>query len=253
MQNETKNPESHWFGYTHIDPKDKTGLVRGVFDSVAENYDVMNDAMSLGIHRIWKSVFVAMAAPRAGEVIIDLAGGTGDIAFRMARRTGGLSDISICDINIQMLLVGRNRAYDKGYGRDIRFACGNAEALPYPDNHADLITIAYGLRNVAQIDTALAEISRALKPGGRFFCLEFSTVKNPALSKAYDTYSFALLPRLGQVIAGDGESYQYLAESIRQFPAPDDLAGRMRNCGLSNVGWRTLSGGISAIHHGVKV
>ena len=246
------NPESQWFGYNRVNPEDKTGLVRGVFDSVAERYDVMNDAMSLGIHRVWKSVFVRRAAPQAGEVIIDLAGGTGDIAFRMHKKTTGRADITICDINAEMLMVGRNRAFDKGFGADIGFTCGNAESLPFPDNHADLITIAYGLRNVAHIDHALAEITRVLKPGGRFFCLEFSHVDNPALARAYDLYSFSILPRLGQIIADDADSYQYLAESIRQFPKREDLVKRMSEAGLVNCTAKTLSHGITAIHSGVK-
>lgn len=247
-----QNPESQWFGYRETNAQEKTGLVRDVFDSVAANYDIMNDAMSLGIHRLWKDSFVRRARPKAGEVIIDLAGGTGDIAFRMHRKTGGLAAITVCDINAQMLNVGRNRAFDKGLGPDIHFTCGNAEALPFPDNHADLITIAYGLRNVSLIDKALQEVTRVLKPGGRFYCLEFSHINNPVLAKIYDAYSFSVLPKLGDLLANDGESYQYLAESIRQFPKREELIERMKNAGLVHTQAAPLSHGITAIHSGFK-
>lgn len=246
------NKESNWFGFKNVDARDKAGMVRDVFDSVAPKYDLMNDAMSLGLHRVWKDHFVRRIRPRPGDVIIDLAGGTGDIAFRMHNKTSGLAQITVCDINNEMLSHGRDRAIDKGLGHDIQWSCGNAESLPFPDDHADIITIAYGLRNVSHIDTALAEIFRVLKPGGRFYCLEFSHVDNPVLARMYDVYSYQILPRLGATLANDRDSYQYLAESIRQFPKREELCQRMRAVGLRHVHATSLSKGITAIHKGEK-
>ena len=247
-----QNPESQWFGFQQVDPSNKTGLVRQVFDNVAVNYDVMNDAMSLGIHRLWKDSFVRMVRPRPGYTLIDLAGGTGDIAFRMHKKTSGLANITVCDINNEMLQVGRDRAMDKGLSGRLEWVTGNAESLPFPNNHADRITISFGLRNVTHIDAALAEIHRVLKPGGQFFCLEFSNVDNPVLSKIYDQYSFHILPRLGQLIANDKESYQYLVESIRQFPKREELCNRISAVGFASVTARPLSHGIAAIHCATK-
>ena len=248
-----QNPESEWFGFKQIDPSNKTGLVRQVFDNVAENYDVMNDAMSLGVHRLWKDSFVRMVRPRPGYNIIDLAGGTGDIAFRMHKKTSGLANITVCDINREMLQVGRDRAMDRGLGDELEWITGNAESLPFPDNHADRLTIAFGLRNVTRIDLALSEIFRVLKPGGQFFCLEFSNVENRILSKIYDQYSFHILPRLGGLIANDRDSYQYLVESIRQFPKREELCERITACGFQNTHARPLSHGIAAIHSATKL
>lgn len=247
-----KNPESTQFGTKDVTPEEKTTLVRGVFDSVADNYDIMNDMMSGGLHRIWKDRFVRMIRPKPRQKILDVAGGTGDIAFRMRRKAGPSAEITVFDLNQNMLSVGRDRAIDKGWINDFEWITGDAAKLPFPDNHFDIYTIAFGLRNVTHIDTALAEAYRVLKPGGRFFCLEFSHVRHPILSKAYDLYSFTALPKMGAIIAKDSESYQYLAESIRKFPKQDDLARRMEEAGFKSCSYSNLSAGIVAIHSGTK-
>ncbi len=243
--------ESQWFGYRQIDPTEKTALVKGVFESVAPSYDIMNDLMSGGIHRLWKRHFVAAVNPQAGEKVLDVAGGTGDIAFLMKARAPK-ADITLCDINEAMLRVGRDRAINRGQPNDFEFLVGNAECLPVKANSLDVYTISFGLRNVTDIDKALCEAVRVLKPGGRFFCLEFSKVDVAPLRPLYDIYSFAVLPFLGRVVARDAESYQYLAESIRQFPPQDELAKRMIAAGFENVSWKNLSGGIAAIHSSYK-
>lgn len=236
------------FGYADLSPAEKTRRVRGVFDSVARRYDLMNDLMSAGVHRLWKNAFVAEIAPRPGQACIDVAGGTGDIAFRVARHG---ADVIICDINQSMLDVGRDRSIDRGHlNRDghLSWVCAAAEALPLADSSADLYTIAFGLRNVTDIPAALAEARRVLRPGGRFHCLEFSQVRLPPLKAAYDAYSFGVLPRLGALVAGDGDSYRYLVESIRRFPDQRALCGLMAEAGLGRARYRNLSGGIAAIH-----
>ena len=247
-----KNPESTQFGTRKVTPDEKTGLVRGVFDSVADNYDVMNDLMSGGLHRLWKDRLVRMIRPRPNMDILDVAGGTGDIAFRMRRKAGPSAKITVFDLNQHMLEVGRDRAIDKGWLKDFEWVTGNAESLPFPDASFDLYTIAFGLRNVTHIDKALSEATRVLKPGGRFYCLEFSHVREPLLAKAYDAYSFTMIPRIGQLIAKDRESYQYLVESIRTFPKQEDLVRRMNAAGLKNSTFSNLSAGIVAIHSGQK-
>jgi demethylmenaquinone methyltransferase/2-methoxy-6-polyprenyl-1,4-benzoquinol methylase len=247
-----KNPERTQFGTKDVTPEEKTTLVRGVFDSVADNYDVMNDLMSGGLHRIWKDRLIRMIRPKPRMACLDVAGGTGDIAFRLRKKGGPSCYITVFDLNQNMLSVGRDRAIDKGWINDFEWITGNAEKLPFPDNHFDLYTIAFGLRNVTHIDTALAEAARVLKPGGRFFCLEFSHVKQPALAKAYDLYSFTALPKMGQIIAKDADSYQYLAESIRKFPKQEHLVQRMIDAGLKNCSFSNLSAGIVAIHSGTK-
>ncbi len=267
----TENPESRWFGEQTVDPDEKTRRVRGVFSNVAARYDLMNDLMSGGIHRLWKHRFVAMAAPRPGQRILDVAGGTGDIAFRLARamdrpsrRAGRQAPISdfqpekgpdvvICDLSEEMVRVGRDRAIDQGLASRIGVVVGNAESVPLPNRSVDAYTIAFGLRNVTRIDTALAEAHRVLKPGGRFLCLEFSQVVLPALRHAYEMYSDAVIPRLGQAIVGDRDSYTYLVESIRRFPDQQHLADRMSNAGFHNPKWVNLTGGIAAIHHGWRI
>jgi demethylmenaquinone methyltransferase / 2-methoxy-6-polyprenyl-1,4-benzoquinol methylase len=243
-----RDPESRVFGFRAVDPQEKTTLVRHVFDSVASRYDLMNDLMSGGVHRLWKDAFVADVDPRPGQVIADVAGGTGDIAFRMLRRSGGGATVHMVDLNEQMLRVGRDRAVDRAIVSGIDYTVGNAEDLPLADRSVDTYTIAFGMRNVTRIDRALAEAHRVLRPGGRFFCLEFSRVRLPALKAAYDAYSFAVLPRLGSMVAGDGESYRYLAESIRTFPDQQTFARRMEAAGLARARWTNLSGGIAAIH-----
>lgn len=252
-----QNPERQWFGEKHVTPEEKTEKVIGVFDSVASRYDLMNDLMSGGVHRIWKDRFIRMIRPRAtidGRPLhyLDVAGGTGDIAFRIRRKTGPKAKITLCDLNDNMLSVGRNRAIDKGWLNDFSWVTGNAEKLPLPDSSVDVYTIAFGLRNVTHIDTALAEAFRVLRPGGRFFCLEFSHVQPDFLAKLYDIYSYNVIPRIGKKVANDEESYQYLVESIRKFPSQGKLLRRMRDVGFVNARYTNFSAGIAAVHRGLK-
>lgn len=244
--------EENFFGFRPVDASHKEDLVKGVFNNVAENYDTMNDAMSLGVHRLWKRRFIQEAAPRSNEKMLDVAGGTGDIAF-LARKKAPDLDVTVCDINEEMLRVGQRRAIDRGHMNEIGFVTGNAEHLPFPDHSFDIYTISFGLRNVTHIDKALSEAFRVLKPGGRMLVLEFSDVKVPLLNKIYDLYSFHIIPKLGKAIAKDEDSYQYLVESIRQFPDQKNLAERMRAAGFEKIRWTNLSGGIAAIHKGWKI
>jgi len=239
------------FGYTWVEPEEKTRRVREVFDSVAARYDLMNDLMSGGLHRLWKAAFVTWLRPRADMSIVDLAGGTGDIAFRIKRAGGG--DVVVTDINYEMLRVGQERAARRGVHDGLSWLCANGESLPFADGRFDAVTCAFGIRNITKIDFALAEIRRILKPGGRFLCLEFSRLVLPGISPAYETYSFKVLPKLGELVARDGESYRYLVESIRQFPDQDTFAGMMRQAGLDNVVYRNLAGGIAAMHSGWRI
>jgi demethylmenaquinone methyltransferase/2-methoxy-6-polyprenyl-1,4-benzoquinol methylase len=248
----TDNQEAEWFGTRKVDPKEKTGLVGEVFESVADNYDLMNDVMSGGVHRLWKDKLIRMIAPTQGLRYLDVAGGTGDIAFRLHRKTAGQADITVCDINPEMLRVGKNRAIDRGILEGLTWAEGNAEKLPFEDNSFDVYTISFGLRNVTHIDDALKDAWRVLKPGGRFYCLEFSAVKAPVLDKLYDLYSFKFIPRFGSLIAKDRDSYQYLVESIRQFPKQAELKKRLENAGFERTAVRNLSFGVAAIHSGYK-
>lgn len=248
-----KNKESQWFGFEQVDPSEKTERVIGVFDSVAERYDIMNDLMSGGIHRLWKKKFVSMMRPAAHKALLDVAGGTGDIAFRYRKKAGPDSKITVFDLNAEMLAVGQNRAIDRGYLNGFDWVEGNAEKLPFHDRQFDLYSISFGLRNVTHIDDALAEAFRVLKPGGQFFCLEFSNVDNPALRKIYDAYSFSIIPKVGEIVAKDRDSYQYLAESIRQFPSRQALARRMKDAGFEHIKAIPLTGGIAAIHVGAKI
>ncbi len=243
------------FGFTDIPWEEKQGRVRAVFDGVAQSYDVMNDAMSLGVHRLWKREFVAGLPLRANLTMLDLAGGTGDIAFRMSERAEAQQlavGITLCDINHEMLRVGQNRATDRNW-RDLRWACGNAEKLPFADASFDIVTIAFGIRNVTDIPAALREATRVLKPGGLFACLEFSNVSPAPLRKLYDAYSFTAIPPLGGLLAKDRDSYQYLVESIRRFPDRETFAAMMREAGFANVSARALSAGVVAIHRGWRV
>jgi demethylmenaquinone methyltransferase/2-methoxy-6-polyprenyl-1,4-benzoquinol methylase len=243
------------FGYRDVPEAEKEGLVREVFSSVARRYDLMNDLMSGGVHRLWKDVFVEWLDPRPGRSYLDVAGGTGDIAFRiadMARARGGEAGIVVCDINADMLTEGVRRAKAKGE-HAISWICGDAEKLPVPDASMDAYTIAFGIRNVTHIDAALAEARRVLKPGGRFLCLEFSRVQAPGLDVLYDLYSANVLPRLGQMVAGDAEAYRYLAESIRRFPAQKAFASMIEKAGLSRVQVRNLTGGIAAMHSAWRI
>jgi len=239
------------FGFRDVPAGEKARLVRDVFDSVATRYDLMNDLMSLGIHRLWKSVFIDMLRPRPDMHLLDVAGGTGDIAFRFLQRGGGR--VTVCDLTEEMVLVGRNRAIDRGIVHGVDWIVGDAEALPIADSSVDAYTIAFGLRNVTRIDRALQEARRVLKPGARFLCLEFSRLAWPWLEPLYDRYSFSVLPALGEWIVGDRGSYEYLAESIRRFPPQEELAERIAAAGLAQVTYRNLSGGIAAIHSAWRI
>ena len=239
------------FGFKTVDETVKASLVRGVFDSVASRYDIMNDLMSAGLHRLWKNEFVATLAPKNGQKILDVAGGTGDIAFRIRAKAN--CEVTICDINQQMLVEGKNRAIDKNMRGGLEWVCGDAEKLPIPDASMDAYTIAFGIRNVTHIDKALAEAHRVLKVGGKFLCLEFSHLPNENLQKLYDAYSFAAIPRIGKMVTGDAESYQYLVESIRKFPKQEEFANMIRAAGFANVTYRNLTQGVVAIHSGRKI
>lgn len=241
------------FGYRDVPASEKAGLVARVFESVAPRYDLMNDLMSGGVHRLWKNALVDVLAPRKGERFLDVAGGTGDIAFRIVQRLGGEADVTICDINPAMLEVGRDRAVDRGLLHGLTWATGDAESLPFPDRAFDAYTIAFGLRNVTDIDKALREAHRVLRPGGRFYCLEFSKVTSAPVGRVYDAYSERALPFFGRVIAKDAESYRYLHESIRRFPSQRELAKRMRAAGLERVTWRNMTFGIVALHSGWRI
>ena len=244
------------FGFRTVEREQKAGMVRAVFDGVAENYDLMNDLMSVGIHRLWKSALLDWLNPRPGDHLLDVAGGTGDIAERYLERTaerGGGARVSVCDINEAMIVVGRDRAIDRGRLQGIDWLCGNAEALPVASASVDAYAIAFGIRNVTDIPAALREARRVLKPGGRFLCLEFSQVILPGLKAAYDAYSFQILPALGEIVAGDREAYQYLAESIRKFPDQDTFAAMIAEAGLDQVKIRNLSGGIAALHSAWRI
>jgi demethylmenaquinone methyltransferase/2-methoxy-6-polyprenyl-1,4-benzoquinol methylase len=243
-----ETPDTADFGFRRVHPAAKPGLVRDVFESVASRYDLMNDLMSGGIHRLWKQEFIDRLAPRAGERILDVAGGTGDIAAGIVQRRGAEGSVTVCDLTQAMLEAGRDRMIDAGLLHGIDWVRGDAEHLPIASSSMDAYTIAFGLRNVTHIDAALAEARRVLKPGGRFFCLEFSRVDQKILSRLYDLFSFQVLPRLGKIVAGDRESYQYLVESIRRFPPQDELVQRMADAGLERPRYRNLTGGIAAIH-----
>jgi len=237
------------FGFRDVPEDKKQALVGEVFSSVARNYDLMNDLMSAGVHRLWKDAMVDQLNPQPGWRVLDVAGGTGDIALRIARAAKG-AEITVCDINPDMLAEGVRRA--KGEGA-ISWIAGNAEALPFPDSEFDAYTIAFGIRNVTHIDKALGEARRVLKPGGRFLCLEFSQVQAPGLDFLYDKFSFNVLPALGQIVAGDGEAYRYLVESIRRFPPQAKFARMIEEAGLARVQFRNLTGGIAAIHSAWKI
>jgi demethylmenaquinone methyltransferase/2-methoxy-6-polyprenyl-1,4-benzoquinol methylase len=239
------------FGFTTIAEDEKTARVKDVFASVASRYDLMNDLMSTGLHRLWKNHFTGKVHAGASATLLDVAGGTGDIARRLHARTG--ADITICDINEAMLRAGQDRGVDDGASDGLRWLCGNAEHLPLPDRSVDVYTIAFGLRNVTDIPQALREAVRVLKPGGQFLCLEFSEVSLPMLKKLYEIYSFQVIPRLGQWITKDAASYQYLVESIRMFPPQRQLKKMMETAGLARVTYENLTFGVVAIHQGWRL
>ena len=240
------------FGYKTVNVEEKAGKVAEVFHSVAGKYDLMNDLMSGGVHRLWKRATIEMSGVRRGNTVLDIAGGTGDLTAQFSRIVGPEGCVVLADINDSMLKVGRDKLADRGVVGNVKFSQADAQYLPFPDNTFDVITIAFGLRNVTDKDLALRSMLRVLKPGGRLLVLEFSKPNNPLLSKAYDTYSFSILPKLGQAIAGDADSYQYLAESIRMHPDQETLKSMMQDAGFANCDYHNMTGGIVALHRGVK-
>ena len=237
------------FGYQSVDEEDKARRVRGVFDSVASRYDLMNDLMSAGLHRAWKAYTVMVANVQPGQRVLDIAGGTGDLALAFAKKVGPMGQVVHTDINEAMLRTGRDRLLDAGV--ILPTAVCDAEKLPFPDSHFDLVSVAFGLRNMTHKDAALREMARVLKPGGKLLVLEFSQVAKP-LRKAYDVYSFSVLPRLGRLVAGDADSYRYLAESIRMHPNQQELKALMKSNGFGHVDFHNMAGGVVALHVGIK-
>lgn len=240
------------FGYKTVGVEEKAGKVAEVFHSVAGNYDLMNDLMSGGIHRLWKRMTIEMSGVRKGHKVLDIAGGTGDLAAKFSRIVGPEGTVVLADINDSMLKVGRDRLVDRGIVDNVRFSQADAQYLPFPDNTFDVITIAFGLRNVTDKDMALRSMLRVLKPGGKLLILEFSKPKSPLLSKVYDTYSFNILPKLGKLFANDAGSYQYLAESIRMHPDQKTLLDMLNTAGFANSDFHNMTGGVVALHRGVK-
>ena len=246
----TMNDKTTHFGFQQVAESEKAGKVRGVFSSVAGSYDVMNDLMSFGLHRLWKAFTVQIAGVRKGDRVLDVAGGTADLSLAFAKKVGPTGQVWLTDINHAMLSVGRDRVVDKGFLLPV--AQCDAEKLPFPDNHFDVVTVAFGLRNMTHKDQAIAEMRRVLKPGGRLLVLEFSKVWKP-LAPAYDFYSFKLLPMMGEKVAKDAESYRYLAESIRMHPDQESLKDLMEQAGLARVEYFNMSAGVVALHRGYKL
>ncbi|ASP37602.1 bifunctional demethylmenaquinone methyltransferase/2-methoxy-6-polyprenyl-1,4-benzoquinol methylase [Bacterioplanes sanyensis] len=246
-----KDDTTH-FGYQTIEADKKQAMVADVFHSVASKYDLMNDLMSFGVHRLWKRFTIDMSGVRPGNSVLDLAGGTGDLTKKFSRIVGPSGRVVLADINSSMLNVGRDRLTDQGYVGNIEYVQANAECLPFDDNSFDVITIAFGLRNVTDKDAALRSMTRVLKPGGRLLVLEFSKPTNPLMSKAYDLYSFSALPVMGKLVAGDSDSYQYLAESIRMHPDQETLKGMMEEAGLVRCSYHNMTSGVVALHRGIK-
>jgi demethylmenaquinone methyltransferase/2-methoxy-6-polyprenyl-1,4-benzoquinol methylase len=240
------------FGYQDVETEKKAGLVANVFHSVADRYDLMNDLMSAGIHRVWKRFTIEVSAVRPGHRVLDIAGGTGDLTARFSELVGSEGEVILADINDSMLKVGRDKLIDSGHHGNIEYVQANAESLPFPDNHFDVVSIAFGLRNVTDKDAALCSMLRVLKPGGRLLILEFSKPGNEILSRAYDTYSFKVLPVIGKLVAGDSDSYQYLAESIRMHPDQETLKEMMELAGFARCEYFNMTGGVVALHRGVK-
>jgi len=240
------------FGYREVEKNSKADLVAGVFHSVAARYDLMNDLMSGGVHRLWKRFTIELSGVRKGNAVLDLAGGTGDLAARFADIVGDTGNVVLADINESMLQVGRDKLLDGGHARGIDFVQADAQDLPFPDDSFDCISIAFGLRNVTDKDRALRSMLRVLKPGGRLLVLEFSKPGNELLNKAYDTYSFRVLPLMGKLVTQDSESYQYLAESIRMHPDQETLLGMMEDAGFTRCEYHNMTGGIVAVHRGIK-
>ena len=246
------NPDTTHFGYQEVPLEEKQKRVAGVFDSVASKYDLMNDLMSMGVHRLWKKFAIELSGVRPGHQVLDIAGGTGDLTRAFSRLVGDTGQVVLADINASMLKVGRDKLLDTGAAGNIRFVQANAESLPFPDHHFDLVTIAFGLRNVTDKDKALRDMTRILKPGGRLLVLEFSKPTNPLMSRMYDAYSFTALPLMGRLIAGDSDSYRYLAESIRMHPDQETLKSMMEAAGLHEVTYHNMTSGVVALHRGFK-
>ncbi|MBU9812685.1 bifunctional demethylmenaquinone methyltransferase/2-methoxy-6-polyprenyl-1,4-benzoquinol methylase UbiE [Rahnella sp. C60] len=249
---EKQTPETTHFGFRTVAKDEKQEMVAEVFHSVAAKYDLMNDLMSFGIHRIWKRFTIDCSGVRQGQRVLDLAGGTGDLTAKFSRLVGEKGEVVLADINDSMLKMGREKLRNLGIVGNVSYVQANAEALPFPDNYFDCITISFGLRNVTEKEKALRSMFRVLKPGGRLLVLEFSKPVFKPLSKAYDTYSFHILPRIGELVAHDAESYRYLAESIRMHPDQETLKGMMADAGFENVTYHNLTGGIVALHRGFK-
>ena len=240
------------FGFTDIPETEKAGRVQGVFNSVASKYDVMNDAMSLGIHRVWKDAMMDWLAPRPGQRLLDVAGGTGDISFRFLKRAGH-GHATVLDLTEPMLVEGRKRADAAAMAEQLDWVVGDAMALPFPDNSFDVYTISFGIRNVTRPQEALNEAYRVLKPGGRLLCLEFSQVTDAMLQRAYDAYSFSVIPAMGKAVTGDRDSYQYLVESIRKFPDQETFLEMVKAAGFSRASYRNYTMGVAAIHSGWRI
>ncbi|SMD11075.1 bifunctional demethylmenaquinone methyltransferase/2-methoxy-6-polyprenyl-1,4-benzoquinol methylase UbiE [Primorskyibacter flagellatus] len=240
------------FGFETVPENEKAGRVQGVFNSVASKYDVMNDAMSMGIHRVWKDAMMDWLAPRPGQQLLDVAGGTGDIAFRFLKRAGQ-GQATVLDLTEPMLVEGRKRAEAEAMADSLDWIVGDAMSLPFPDNSFDVYTISFGIRNVTRPQDALAEAFRVLRPGGRLMVLEFSQIPNDMMQKVYDLYSFNIIPRLGQMIAGDRDSYQYLVESIRRFPDQESFLGMVQGAGFEQAKYRNLTMGVACLHSGWKI
>jgi demethylmenaquinone methyltransferase/2-methoxy-6-polyprenyl-1,4-benzoquinol methylase len=248
----TESDKTTHFGFETVREEDKAGRVQGVFSSVASKYDIMNDVMSGGVHRIWKDAMMDWLAPRPGQRLLDVAGGTGDISFRFLKRAGS-GHSTVLDITESMLVEGRKRAEAESMHDQLDWVVGDAMALPFPDNTFDVYTISFGIRNVTRPQEALNEAYRVLRPGGRLMVLEFSQLPNPMMQKAYDAYSFNVIPRMGQIIAGDRDSYQYLVESIRNFPDQETFLGMVRAAGFDNAKYRNLTLGVAALHSGCNL
>lgn len=240
------------FGYQNVKTQEKAAKVADVFHSVAQKYDIMNDLMSMGIHRLWKKLTIESSGVRHGHRVLDIAGGTGDLTMPFARKVGPEGEVVLADINASMLEVGRDRLLDKGYGSNVSFVQANAECLPFPDNYFNCVSIAFGLRNVTDKDKAIRSMTRVLKPGGRLLILEFSKPTNPIVSSLYDKYSFSAIPLMGQLITNDSDSYRYLAESIRMHPDQETLKSMMENAGLAQCRYHNMTQGVVALHTGVK-
>ena len=255
MNDPRKAPEQEkttHFGFQDVPESQKADKVAEVFHSVAAKYDLMNDVLSGGLHRLWKRFTIELSGVRSGNRVLDIAGGTGDLALKFSHLVGPTGQVVLADINDSMLKVGRDRLLDKGVAGNVQFVQADAEALPFPDNHFDVVTIAFGLRNVTRKENALRSMLRVLKPGGRLLVLEFSKPGNPLLAKAYDTYSFSFMPLAGKLITNDADSYRYLAESIRMHPDQETLKAMMVEAGFERVTYHNMTGGIVALHRGIK-